>query len=198
MSAARVERLKSLLSRVQERRAAPRVRGLVAVPAPVAAPPEPVAPAPSSHEPGLGVANTMQDLRQISVSSPEPVHEAPLVLEGVQRGAPAPTPPAAHTAATARTTAPTANDLAPTPAARPAEPELLESIPPLSAEPELESLPPAAALQEEAPLSAPSARVEAPLLSRSEPVVRVVSSPRIEAPKSFGELLELSLSLRPR
>lgn len=29
-------------------------------------------------------------------------------------------------------------------------------------------------------------------------VVRVASSPRLDAPKSFGELLELSLSLRPK
>jgi hypothetical protein len=29
-------------------------------------------------------------------------------------------------------------------------------------------------------------------------VVRAVSAPRVEAPKSFGELLEASLALRPR
>ena len=184
MSAAQVERLRSLLSRVQERRAAPRVRELASVPAPA----EPTAPARSA----LGVANTMPDLRQVSVASPEPVNEAPLMLEEVQRSA-----AATHRPETARTSAPTANDLLPTPAsaAPPAEPDALETIPPLPAEAELESLPPAAP---EVPLSAPSARVEAPLLSRAEPVVRVVSSPRIEAPKSFGELLDLSLSLRPR
>lgn len=46
-------------------------------------------------------------------------------------------------------------------------------------------------------LQAPSATIEASLPSVAQ-AARAVSQVRIEAPKSFGELLELSLSLRPR
>jgi hypothetical protein len=49
----------------------------------------------------------------------------------------------------------------------------------------------------EAPLAGPSHKLEpAPILAQGAPV-RIVSSARQEAPKTFGELLELSLSLRP-
>jgi hypothetical protein len=199
MSAVRVEKLKSLLSRVQERRAAPRLREVAAS--------APTVPQPSP-EPVLGVANTMQDLRQVSASLPEPVKEAPLVLEDVQLSAAEPIPLVTRKPESARSLTPAAS--APPAAARPVETggpareqelkrssDLFESVPPLAAATEPASLPPAQPAPE-APLIAPTARVEAPLLSRSEPVVRVVSSPRVEAPKSFGELLEASLSLRPR
>lgn len=49
----------------------------------------------------------------------------------------------------------------------------------------------------EAPLSAPTQKLEpAPIATQTTPV-RIVSSARQEAPKTFGELLEQSLSLRP-
>ncbi|HEX6241461.1 MAG TPA: hypothetical protein VFZ61_11225 [Polyangiales bacterium] len=48
-----------------------------------------------------------------------------------------------------------------------------------------------------APLSAPSQTLEAaPLPSAAQPA-RAISAARVEAPKTFGELLDLSLALRP-
>jgi hypothetical protein len=66
------------------------------------------------------------------------------------------------------------------------------------AEPQVAQPAAEAARVEEAPLTAPSARVEPLPLASSKPVVRAVSAPVVETPKTFGELLELSLSLRPR
>ncbi len=189
MSAARVEQLKGLLARVQERRAAPRLRvepGAQAAARSATSGPE----APSSADAASrAVAHTMLDLRQVPVSMPEPAQAvAPLVLEDM----PSRLEPASRKSESPSTTASTVADLpvappppSPVPVARELEPE---TLPPVAlAEPAAE-----------VPLTAPTARVEAPLLARSEPVVRVVSSPRIEAPKNFGDLLEASLSLRPR
>jgi hypothetical protein len=50
----------------------------------------------------------------------------------------------------------------------------------------------------EAPLVAPSQTIEASPLAQGAAPARAVSAARIEAPKTFGELLERSLSLRPR
>lgn len=52
--------------------------------------------------------------------------------------------------------------------------------------------------QPEAPLLAPSQTIEAPPLAATAEPARVVSAARVEAPKTFGELLERSLGLRPR
>lgn len=212
MSAARVEQLKTLLARVQERRAAPRLRVEVPMPVAVPSPAAVASPAavPSSVETGAvareqpvdtsraAVANTVLDLRQVPVTMPEPPSvAAPLVLEDLPLKAEPVRKPE-----TDRTTAPTVADLPPaTPPApaivtRETQPESLPPVVPVEAtRPVREKIPEPAP---EAPLTAPSARVEAPLLARTEPVVRVVSSPRIEAPKNFGDLLEASLSLRPR
>jgi hypothetical protein len=240
MSAARIDQLKSLLARVQERRAAPRVRSLapvvpVAVPvvraresnpslAPAAQPSVPAVPV--THKPpvtdaSLGVAKTIQDLRQVSVSPPEPA--TPPVLDlalGDMFAAEARAPsqeaseakhaPASEPAARSPLTraAPTVNDLEALTASEPpsavtrGSEGALKPVPPF--DPVFDSEPPTSATLVSAPeleaepilLTAPSARVEAPVLARSEPVVRMVSAPKVEAPKSFGDLLELSLSLR--
>lgn len=50
----------------------------------------------------------------------------------------------------------------------------------------------------EAPLAAPSQTIEATPLTQGAAPARVVSPARIDAPKTFGELLERSLALRPR
>ncbi|MFT3923631.1 MAG: hypothetical protein QM778_13960 [Myxococcales bacterium] len=235
MSAARIEQLKSLLARVQERKAAPRLRPLSTPVAVSSAAPAAVSVVPVNSE--AAVAKTIQDLRQVTVSLPEPpAPVAPLTLDDVGPAAfeaapavvqAAPVAPPASAGATARSKAPTADDLLPTPSAPPVTspasvapvpaPISVAPVPPSAKEP-----PPAPAVKAlerepsvetlvgtpepmfetaaavEAPLTAPSARVEAPLLSRAEPVMKVVSSPRIEAPKNFGDLLEASLSLRPR
>jgi hypothetical protein len=47
-------------------------------------------------------------------------------------------------------------------------------------------------------VSSPTARIEPQPAAAADSVVRVVAPPRVEAPKTFGELLETSLSLRPR
>lgn len=74
--------------------------------------------------------------------------------------------------------------------------------PPLTLKTPTSTVPPAA------PASEPRASTEVlpPAQARFVPspaqpfdaAVKVVSSPRVEVPKSFGELLELSLSLRPK
>jgi hypothetical protein len=58
--------------------------------------------------------------------------------------------------------------------------------------------PEARAVQPEAPLTAPSQTIEAPPLTLGAQPARAVSAARIEAPKTFGELLERSLAMRPR
>jgi hypothetical protein len=49
-----------------------------------------------------------------------------------------------------------------------------------------------------APLSAPSQTLEAAPLPQAAQPAHTVSAARVEAPKTFGELLDLSLALRPR
>ena len=60
------------------------------------------------------------------------------------------------------------------------------------------TVPAPAPIQQPELLLAPSQRLEPSPLSAAAAPARAVSAPRIEAPKSFGELLELSLGLRPQ
>jgi hypothetical protein len=74
--------------------------------------------------------------------------------------------------------------------------------PPLALKTPTSTVPPAAA----PPAERATTEVLPPTQARFVPspaqpfdaAVKVVSSPRVEVPKSFGELLELSLSLRPK
>lgn len=50
----------------------------------------------------------------------------------------------------------------------------------------------------DAPLAAPSQTIEAAAFAQGAAPARAVSAARVEAPKTFGELLERSLALRPR
>jgi hypothetical protein len=194
MSAVRLEKLKGLLNRVQERRGQPRLSA--------------VAPVPKTQDAEANGAALLE-----SAEVPTAAHEISPVLrpeppakpveverEDVQRLAHAPTlgnvPPAVAKAP---------EPAAPPAVAKAAEPSAPPPVVPAEAKAPVveEALPevePAAevARVEEAPLTAPSARVEPLPMASSKPVVRAVSAPVVETPKTFGDLLELSLSLRPR
>jgi hypothetical protein len=195
MSAARMNKLKALLGRVQERRAAPRLKAVPAAPEPVVS----LAPEPSS---------TLPDVLRVTAPPPEAVTTPPPELvtmppaaaraEEVAAFLHSSAPPNASRGSEATRSAPTVEDLPPMPAL-----DTLPPIPDFGEEPEgpvTEPPPPAApavALAEPV-LTAPSARIEPQPMAPAEPVVRVVAPPRVEAPKTFGELLEVSLALRPR
>lgn len=175
MSQSQVSKLNTLLARVQQRRNEPR---LVAV--------------------GVS-AQTSANTNLVGLSAQAPALELAKPLPQAPRLPPieeviAPTapssipPPASHLATPILRTPP--------PASKPSTSTVPPGIPPASQEhlgrAQTEVLP-AAELGPAAPLRvAPS-----PVLP-FESAVRVTSSPRIDAAKSFGELLELSLALRPK
>ena len=86
---------------------------------------------------------------------------------------------------------------APIPVATPASPVPVPMPAPVAA-----PVPQPVAMPTPAPqpvqLGAPSARIAADPAAASAPVARAVSPVRTEAPNTFGELLERTLSLRPR
>lgn len=191
MSAVRLEKLKSLLSRVQERRAAPRLSA--------------VAPVSKGQDAEADGAALLE-----SAEVPAAAHDVSPVL---RPELPAKPVEAGRVSEDARRLAhaPTLGNMPPAPAAKPpagakrAEPAAAQPAMPVEAkaaadERALPAVEPAreVARVEDAPLTAPSARVEAAPVASSKPVVRAVSAPAVETPKTFGDLLELSLSLRPR
>ena len=172
MSAARVEKLRALLARVERRRAEPPLvslpaarsvesantnLGASAAEAPVAAPRTPptqpsLPPAPSSLPPPSSMPPPARDAALRSPIPPPPPRSEP-------------------------------------PALRPRGPS--STIPPL----EPGSSPPRAPTEV---LPAAPTRIAPSAPLPFDAAVRVASSPRIDTPKTFGELLELSLSLRPK
>jgi hypothetical protein len=193
MSAARIQKLKSLLSRVQERRAEPRTavrRGAIA----------------AVLDPALqgSAPQAQQELRVVPPPAPaQPRVERSELPEAL---APSSAPPGNRGSEQSRS-APTVEDLPALPPldALPATPQPLTQslepapIPAAPAARKPEPLPVVQPAPEPEPVvSAASARVEPSAPRAAEPVARAVSAPRVEAPRSFGDLLELSLSLRPR
>lgn len=189
MSAARIEHLKALLSRVQERREQPRLRSVTAgqedervsevVATARAARVPPIQP-PLSIEPISILENVEQALPPVVISStPQPAAARETSVDDVARRAP------------------TRSDMPKVVKEDSDDPEIETSF---DSEPPTGPSDIPEALIDETPLelTAPSQVVTAPRLSQSTPVVQIVSAPRVEAPKNFGELLEASLALRPR
>ena len=224
----RVQKLEALLSRVRERREAPRVRAVAPVPA--------AAPAPVVAEKSLErVVQASPITERISrPAAPTPLEDAMSELTPTPM-APAPVPSprmprppsdefSLDIEPVRPSRAPEKKRVEPPPAAKaPAPPpadefeDMFASRPPPAAPKPVAAPAPAAApvpVQVAAPapapipvaqpapaptpITAPSARVapEAPVASA--PVAKAVSPVRTEAPNTFGELLERTLSLRPR
>jgi hypothetical protein len=185
----RVEKLKALLAKVEQRRAEPRlvaVAGGAALstantnvasrreaPLELARPPAPVAaaPEPLSFEDSLAPPSSIP---------PPSVHEAETKLRSSL-------PPPNVAARAPQTTGPSST----VPPAAPARPRSDEA--PASTPAER----PAARSSTEVLPATPSRIVPSPALP-FESAVAVTSSPRVDSPKSFGELLEQSLALRPK
>lgn len=197
MSTARIEQLKSLLHRVQERREQPRLRAVGAsaerisgeVRVGEAEPLRLSEVMPTQTRAALPTPQlTEAQVREaFTASAPSVLEALPPVVLGVER------PNAAAEAAQPSRTAQTLSDIPALAVQASDDPEIttsFDSEPPTGAS----VIPPATAEL----LTAPSQRVEAPLIAKGEPVARVVSAPRVDAPKNFGDLLEGSLSLRPR
>jgi hypothetical protein len=173
MSQARVQKLQTLLARVQQRRNEPRL-----VPVGVSA---------------QASANTNLSSPALELAKPIPEQPTlPPIEEVIAPTAPSSIPPPASSI--------------PPPPALPPLPAMRTSLPP--SKPSTSTVPPAShehlgrATTEVLPAAEPAPAT--PLRVAPSPVlpfdsaVRVTSSPRIDAPRSFGELLEQSLALRPK
>lgn len=214
MSRARIEKLEALLKRVEARRAAPRLQVIPQPPpqpmkaAPIVEPVSASLPAPAFEPATLP---PVQEPARKSVSM-TPLEDAmaqldnsgPLPLEALSEPIPAPRreslpQPFPEEAESAEQ---------PIELTQPArktglrEPTLAFETPKLAArelrpigEPpaELRAAPPEVVV---APLTAPSQTIQATALPKAQPA-RVVSPARIAVAKTFGELLDVSLSLRP-
>jgi hypothetical protein len=213
MASARLEKLRSLLKRVEERRGKPRLHAVAAPrvsmddedlpptmrPAPTPPPARP-ATAKSPLEDALGDFGSGTPLEVTALA--EPIN-AP--RSAPPQGVPGPSAPQRPAPVSPAVRAPTpAPPRAPTPAPAPLAPVVpIQQAPVVASsrvtlEFEKPRLPPVEARAPAGDLSAPTQTIEpAPLASGAAPV-RAVSELRAEAPKSFGELLDLSLALRPR
>lgn len=196
MSALR--KLEQLLSRVQERRAAPRAATL----APVDLPMQGLEPPFSTPPPSTGRISKAPALTPLEESMEQVVpverpREAPRAFEAKAPPAPAPDsdelflddfepPPTIIPAASvpAARSAPVVPAQAPMPAQAPIAAPAPVTAPPV-------------AVAAPAPITAATARIApAAALSTASPVA-VTTQARAFEPKSFGELLDLSLALRP-
>jgi hypothetical protein len=188
MSQARIEKLNLLLARVQQRRAEPR---LVSVPG--------LGGEQSARSENTNLASAAAPSARIPSEPPPPT---PFDESFAELTGPSSMPPPAHPAL-AHEAAPLAKIHSSIPAA-PSELDALgpRSTPGSRAEPRPSTVPPAHVSEPPLPITADAS--VAPVRVAPSPsvpfdsAVRVASSPRIDAAKSFGELLELSLSLRPK
>jgi hypothetical protein len=220
-----VDQLRALLSRVEERRNAPRLR---AVPAAVAqatpaanevrpaertsALPErkpPAGPTPLEHAIAGGLAPTpVPGNKPASMELDLDDFEAP---QTAVAKAPATTPRGGEVAHRGAPTMPQTDPFAgdpfassppPAPAAKPAPapaPAAAKAPAPAPARPAATPAPAPAPAPQPAPApTAATARIAAPEPAASAPVARAMTRARVDTPRTFGELLDLSLSLRPR
>jgi hypothetical protein len=206
-----VDQLKALLSRVEERRNGPRLRAVppavAATPAPanevrhaerISALPErkpPAGPTPLEHAIAGGLSPTpipgmkKPSSDELVLDDFEPPQTAVARAPG---GGPRGGETAHRTAPTMPQTDPFAGD----PFASPPPPAPAPRPSPAAA-PAPAAKAPVAAAPAPAP-TAPTARIAAPEPAANVPVARAVTRARVETPRTFGELLDLSLSLRPR
>jgi len=148
----------------------------------------PASPAPASFRPA-GPASLPPSPAKAPSLAPEDFGEAPEEELDEELSVPLP-PPKSLPALEGPATLPPGPASAP-PSLRPAA--LLESVKPVAPSAASESLSAGDDF-----FTAPSARIEPQAPAVAAPVMRAVSQARIETPKTFGELLEQTLSLRPR
>jgi len=165
MTAAKVQKLRALLERVERRRKEPR---LVSV----------------TGGAQVASANTNETLRTLEVVPAQ----APLLAPPSSLPPPSSMPPPALPAldATLRSPPPPPPSSMPPPARRTPSSTLPPEVVPASPRAPTEVLP------------AAQARIAPASPVPFDSAVRVATPPRIDAPKTFGELLEQSLALRPR
>lgn len=177
---ARVQKLKALLERVQEKRRAPRVVA-------IRTPDDDLSSSLSSDD----RRSSLPSERPSRPSLSTPLEDAMAELSpasGVRPwGMETPIPGALP----APTDELTLEDFAPPPPVRQAPKSAAPTAPPPAPPPEPVHAP-------EPALSAPTARIEPEPVTTPESVVRAVSPHRTAKPKTFGDLIELTLSLRPR
>jgi hypothetical protein len=172
MSQSRIAKLEALLARVERRRAEPRL-------------------VPVGNVPGYATANnniaerpSMASMAERSQTMPAPRRAGPAMSAGLTGGIATPMPAPVEAAIT---------QLALDPPARRAS-----SLPP----------PPEGSDSPRHPLTPPPGatpatplapvRIEPQPLAPLDSAVKVVSAARVDTPRTFGDLLSLSLSLRPR
>lgn len=178
----RIEKLKVLLARVEQRRAEPR---LIAVSNAGALP---------SANTNVAAARALE-LAPTARSRPEePRASTPAPLqEAFAPTAPSSIPPPPPSTRSSSLPPMTRTPLPPPPSA--AHSSSNSSVPPASNEPlsraNTEVLP-------AAQVPAAPTRIAPTPVTSTEPAVVATSAARIEAPKTFGELLERSLALRPK
>jgi hypothetical protein len=216
-----VDQLRALLSRVEERRNGPRLR---AVPAAVAATPAPaneVRPAERisalpERKPPAGATPLENAIAGGLSPTPVPGNKPASMeldlddFEAPQTAvskAPVASPRGGEVAHRAAPTVPQTDPFAgdpfassppPAPAAKPAPaPAPAVARAPAPAPAPAPARPAPTPAPAPAP-TAPTARIAAAEPSASAPVARAMTRARVETPRTFGELLDLSLSLRPR
>jgi hypothetical protein len=198
MASVRLEKLKSLLKRVEERRAKPRLHA-VAAPRAARAEEERFAAAPpaakSALDDALGDFGTdALDVRALAEPITTPRGELPASREHEPLVTYRPEP--VSMPAAARPSLPTG------PIAPVVPLQLATASTNVSSKATLEfgvpriELPPAPVPVGDLP--APTQTIASAPLAAGTPPARAVSAARVETPKTFGELLELSLALRPR
>jgi hypothetical protein len=208
-----VDQLRALLSRVEERKKGPRLR---AVPAAVAATPapanevrsaerisalpdrKPAAPSPLENAIAGGLAPTPVPGTVKPASGELVLDDFEPPQTAVSR-APAGTPRGGETAHRTAPTVPQTDPFAGDPFASvpPPAPAAKAAPAPAAPAPAAAKAPAPVAAPAPAP-TAPTARIAAPEPAVSAPVARAMTRARVETQRTFGELLDLSLSLRPR
>ncbi len=224
MSNAGVQRLERLLSRVQERRAGPRAAPAAAGAAAISAntrPTQPrstLAPEPafSTPPPNTGrlskppAPTPLEESMEMLVPPERPRETQPNTFEAKPEQQPDSDelflddfepPPTIAPPAVARTAAPARAPIAAPATIAPAAPAqapaaVAQPAPAAAPRPEPAQAPPALA-QQAAPITSATARIVPAAPVASAAPVATVSQARSIEPKSFGELLDLSLALRP-
>lgn len=200
MSRSRMEKLKQLLSRVEQRRAAPRLTAIAGANTGGAAV-EARGPAREPHRPAAEPGAHLREVPPPAAQAPKPMTSLEQALNQEAPSSIPPPPPRGEARDITREQAivearARSEGEAPVPTSLPPTPEPPELKPPNSTVPPVSAEAVARAGTEVLP-PVPARIAPSPAVPYDS-AVQVVSSPRIDAPKSFGELLEQSLALRPR
>ncbi len=194
MSGAAIPKLEALLQRVQQRRAEPRA---ASAPTPARETQQrhshPVSLSPFSVPPNTGMSSPPS--RVSKLPAPTPLEESMEQVVTVHKPEPQAPPPPLDVGPPAGELVldefdPASNLPTPVPVA-----EQPRAAPAVTAQPSPATAPVAA--KPAVVPSAPSARIAPSLPDAAPSPVSIVSAPRVSEPKTFGELLELALSLRP-